>query len=166
MRACIFTYSFEGLGTIEPWLVAQGYQVTYTRFYEQNASFPKLEEIDFDRDGWTDERQRRSGVPLACGRKSVDTFDDRVLQTCFRNLFGSAIDRECSTVRCILIVKKRSVGFRSYPLGTIPKEESLPFSHSLEVFHWHGETFDLPAMPFGLQRATRAHIRLFKSEKT
>ena len=37
--------SYEGLGSIEPWLRAAGYQVTHTRFFE-SLKLPKLHEID------------------------------------------------------------------------------------------------------------------------
>src|SRR5210317_412303 len=36
---------FEGLGMIEPWLKAEGYELTHTRFYE-SAVFPDPNEVD------------------------------------------------------------------------------------------------------------------------
>jgi len=36
---------FEGLGSIEPWLEADGYEITNTRLFE-SAKFPNLKKID------------------------------------------------------------------------------------------------------------------------
>jgi GMP synthase-like glutamine amidotransferase len=37
---------FEGLGSIEPWLNKNGYQITRTRFFE-SADLPETDQIDF-----------------------------------------------------------------------------------------------------------------------
>ena len=47
MRAHYFQHvPFEGLGCIRPWLLAAGYEVTCTRFFE-SAEIPALDEVDF-----------------------------------------------------------------------------------------------------------------------
>ena len=47
MRAHYFQHvPFEGLGSIQPWLDAAGYEVTCTRFFE-SARLPELDGVDF-----------------------------------------------------------------------------------------------------------------------
>ena len=69
---------FEGLGIIEPWLQAEGYDIASTRFYEP-AKLPDWSEVDF---------LIVMGGPMSVNDESE--FHGRLTRS---NLFGGASSR-------------------------------------------------------------------------
>jgi GMP synthase-like glutamine amidotransferase len=134
---------FEGLGSIESWLAAAGYEITHSPLYE-TVEFPDLELIDFlivmggpmsvnDEDDypWLVEEKQYIQKAIQSGKS--------VLGICLgAQLIASAMGVE--------VYKNDFKEIGWFPIRGIPSAESdlFVFPSSVEVFHWHGETFDLP----------------------
>lgn len=145
MRAHFFQHvAFEGPGSIAPWLEEAGCEITNTRFFE-SARLPDLkkiallvvmggpmsvnDEIEFP---WlVSEKQFireavHSGTP--------------VLGICLgAQLIASAMGAR--------IYRNRVKEIGWFPIQGMPSNDASIFSFppSIKVFHWHGETFDLPS---------------------
>ncbi|MGH8502539.1 MAG: type 1 glutamine amidotransferase [Gammaproteobacteria bacterium] len=133
---------FEGLGSIEGWLVTQGASVTYTRFYE-SAILPNAEDVDF--------------VIALGGPMSVNDEHELPWLVEEKRFVASAIHAD-KTVLGICLGSQliaSALGSGVYPgpfkeigwfpvRGEPPTSGSFRFPASVNVFHWHGETFDLP----------------------
>lgn len=151
---------FEGLGSIDAWLSDRGARVTCTRFFEP-ARLPALADIDFvialggpmsvndeEQLPWLREEKRFVAEAVA-GNKAV-------LGICLgAQLIASAL------------------GARVYPgpekeIGWFPvyAEPAMPgafvFPAATEVFHWHGETFDLPTGAVHLARSAACRNQAFQ----
>jgi GMP synthase (glutamine-hydrolysing) len=136
---------FEDLGIIEQWAGAKAHNLSATRVYE-NGALPAKEEIDF--------------LVIMGGPMSVWEEDKYPWLTRERRFIKDAI-RENKTVLGICLGAQLIVdvlGARIYPsrhkeIGWFPivptdaARGSKIFSFladPLTVFHWHGDTFDLP----------------------
>jgi GMP synthase-like glutamine amidotransferase len=134
---------FEGLGSIEHWLESNGYEITQTRFYE-STDLPDIEAIDL--------------LVIMGGPMSVndeDQFPWLVSEKQFiREVIGSgkSVLGVCLGAQMIA----NAMGAIVYPnivkeIGWFPihgvesaQSDTFSFPPSETVFHWHGETFDLP----------------------
>ncbi|WOO41204.1 type 1 glutamine amidotransferase [Rubellicoccus peritrichatus] len=144
MRAHYFQHvPFEGLGSIEPWLESKGYEITKTQFFD-TANIPELKAIDLlivmggpmsINDGqeypWLIEEK-------AFIRRAVEAGKP-VLGICLgaQLIAGSLGSRVYQN-------NEKEIGW--FPIQDITSndESVFHFPASVEVFHWHGETFDLP----------------------
>jgi len=154
MRAHYFQHvPFEGLGSIEPWLKAAGYEITSTKFFEKNE-LPDLKKIDLlivmggpmsandeDKLPWLVSEKQFIREAIHMGKP--------VLGICL----GAQLIAGAAGAR---VYRNHAKEIGWLPVHGIPSEDRVifRFPSSLKVFHWHGETFDLP---FGA-------IRLAKSE--
>lgn len=137
---------FEGLGTIEQWIRAHGHHLTATKLYN-NDPMPDVESIDLliimgGPMGVHDEDR----LPWLKGEKHLI---EKALSK------GKAVLGICLGAQLIADV----LGARVYPngvkeIGWFPIELTRAGQRSpsfgflpqrLVVFHWHGDTFDLPA---------------------
>lgn len=134
---------FEGLGSIETWLKNAGYKTTVTRFY-QSALLPDVETVDL--------------LIILGGPMSANDEEHfpwlRMEKVFIRQIIeaGKPVIGICLGAQLIA----SSLGEAVYPnrrkeIGWFPvqgyshQDESLfSFPEETEVFHWHGETFDLP----------------------
>ena len=134
--------AFEGLGGMEAWLAATGYTVTCTRLFA-GETLPAPDTVDL---------LIIMGGPMSVHDEAeypwlVDekAFVRRVMDT------GIPVLGVCLGAQLIADV----LGARVYAngekeIGWFPVEAvsanamSFRFPSSIEVFHWHGETFDLP----------------------
>lgn len=134
---------FEGLGSIETWLSHRGARVTYTRFFE-STHLPALADIDFiialggpmsvndeEQFPWLRPEKRLIADAIA-GNKAV-------LGICLGSqLIASALGSQ------IYPNAEKEIGW--FPVYAEPAAPgTFVFPTSVEAFHWHGETFDLPA---------------------
>lgn len=135
--------SFEGLGSIEPWLLAAGYDISHTRFFEV-APLPQLDAFDL--------------LIVMGGPMSVNDEADfpwlRLEKSFIRQAVtaGKPVLGICLGAQLIA----SAMGARVYPnpvkeIGWLPIQGIAPesgdtfqFPATAEVFHWHGDTFDLP----------------------
>ena len=135
---------FEGLGSIETWLQNAGYEITSTKLYE-SAELPSPDEIDF--------------LVVMGGPMSVNDEDQLpwlVLEKEFvRKVIASGKPVLGICLGAQLIAN--ALGGKVFPnavkeIGWFPIRSVLSnaasafvFPESVEVFHWHGETFSLPS---------------------
>ena len=135
---------FEGLGSIETWLQNAGYEITSTKLYE-SAELPSPDEIDF--------------LVVMGGPMSVNDEDQLpwlVLEKEFvRKVIASGKPVLGICLGAQLIAN--AMGGKVFPnavkeIGWFPIRSVLSnaasafvFPESVEVFHWHGETFSLPS---------------------
>jgi GMP synthase-like glutamine amidotransferase len=134
---------FEGIGSIESWLKINGYEITNTRLFEV-AEFPSLKDIDL--------------LVIMGGPMSVNDEDKypwlvhekKFIYEAIKS--GKAVLGICLGAQLIASVMGarvyknpvKEIGW--FPVCRIPVNDKsvFCFPESLKVFHWHGETFDLP----------------------
>jgi GMP synthase-like glutamine amidotransferase len=135
--------SFEGLGSIESWLQAAGYKITKTQFFK-SADLPDPDEIDLlivmggpmsvnDEDTYPWLAREKQFV------RDVIKSGKAVLGVCLgAQLIASAMGAR------VYRNAVREIGW--FPVEGIPSADGTIFNFppSAQVFHWHGETFELP----------------------
>ena len=152
---------FEGLGRIEPWLQRAGFALTATRFHE-SAALPDPADVDFlvamggpmsvndeDRLPWLAAEKQFIRRYLATGRP--------MLGVCLgAQLIASALGAR------VVPNPVREIGW--FPVtGCAPADSAaFRFPAAAEVFHWHGETFDLPPGAVQLARSRACENQAFQ----
>ncbi len=135
---------FEALGSIESWLESAGYSITSTQLYE-SAIFPDLKEIDL--------------VIAMGGPMSVNDEDEYPWLIPEKQFIRAAIDAGkpilgiCLGAQLIAsamgakVYKSAETEIGWFPVRGLSQSSDSLFSFPAlaNVFHWHGETFDLPA---------------------
>jgi len=135
---------FEGLGNIEQWLDANGYEITSTQLYE-SVGLPDLNEIDL--------------LVVMGGPMSVNDEEAYPWLVQEKQYIREAIEQGLSVLGVCLGAQliATAMGARVYPnhekeIGWFPVRgvateylSTFQFPASTDVFHWHGETFDLPS---------------------
>ncbi len=135
---------FEGLGSIEPWLKAAGCEITNTRFFE-SAKLPDLKKVDL--------------LVVMGGPMSVNDEDEFPWLIAEKRFIREAIHSGKAVLGICLGAQliASAMGARVYrnnvkEIGWFPIYGELSndasffgFPRSMNVFHWHGDTFDLPS---------------------
>ncbi|MBN2403249.1 MAG: amidotransferase [Spirochaetes bacterium] len=135
---------FEGLGSMEAWLKSAGYSVTCTRLYA-NDSLPESGSIDFliimgGPMSVNDENEYPWLVREKIFIREFIESGKSVLGVCLgAQLIASAMG--CRVYRN----SEKEIGW--FPVRGLPQpgDQIFNFPESAVVFHWHGETFDLPS---------------------
>jgi GMP synthase-like glutamine amidotransferase len=144
---------FEGLGSIEHWLAAHEYEITHTRFFE-SSTLPDIEAIDL--------------LVIMGGPMSVndeDTYPWLVVEKRFiREVIesGKAVLGICLGAQMIASAMGervfpnpvKEIGW--FPIHAVDADDGsvFRFPPAETVFHWHGETFDLPPGAIRLAKST------------
>jgi GMP synthase-like glutamine amidotransferase len=153
---------FEGLGAIGPWLAERGARVTATRCHAAE-DLPALDDFDWlivmggpmsvhdrDRYPWLAAEQRLVADAIAAGRT--------VLGICL----GAQLIAQALGAR-VFRAPERETGW--FPIEPVAPPTGHPFadlfSRPDDVFHWHGETFDLPAGAVPLARSAACAHQAF-----
>lgn len=156
--------AFEGLGSIGPWLQSAGYQVTSTKFYE-SARLPNPKDLDLliimggpmsvndeDRFPWL--RSEKQFI-----RQCIDT-GKAVLGICLgAQLIANSLGESVYPNR------RKEIGWFPVKGLPAPKKSVFSFPASMEVFHWHGETFDLPEGATLLAKSEACENQAFQFER-
>jgi len=152
---------FEGLGSIEAWLSQRQAHVTFTHFYEASAALPPLDGIDLlialggpmsvndeAQLPWLRPEKRFVAEAIAGGKA--------VLGICLGSqLMASALGA------AVYPGPHKEIGW--FPLLAEPAVvSSFAFPASRDVFHWHGETFDLPPGAVHLARSAGCRHQAFQ----
>ncbi|MEA1922398.1 MAG: gamma-glutamyl-gamma-aminobutyrate hydrolase family protein [Pseudomonadota bacterium] len=152
---------FEGLGSIKAWLGAAGYEVTNTQFFT-SARLPEPDEIDL---------LIVMGGPMSVNDQGEFPWLLQEKQF-IRSVIQSGIPVLGVCLGAQLIAS--SMGARIYQnhekeIGWFTVEGAEPangsifhFPSSIEVFHWHGETFDLPSGAVRLARSEGCENQAFQ----
>ena len=133
---------FEDLGNIDPNLKARGAEISYTRFFE-NPHLPALDGIDM--------------VIAMGGSMSVNDEQKLPWLKLEKQFIRDAIKRDISVLGICLGAQliASALGARVYrnphkEIGWFPirriaaPDGNFALPQECLVFHWHGETFDLP----------------------
>ncbi len=154
---------FEGLGSIASWLEGRRASVSYTHFYEE-STLPKLDGLDL---------VIAMGGPMSVNDESTlpwlrmekQFLRDAVVQgipvlgVCLgaqliANALGSRVYRNA----------QREIGW--FQIEATPgTSEAFRFPDKCRVFHWHGETFDLPNGAVRLARSAACENQAFQVGK-
>jgi len=151
---------FEGLGSIAGWLDARGARVTWTRFFHE-ARIPALGEVDLliamggpmsvnDEAVWPWLRPEKQFVREAITRGVA------VLGVCLgAQLIASALGAR------VVPNPVKEIGW--FPIEAIQAARGYaPMPHTCPVFHWHGETFELPPGAVRLARSEGCENQAFQ----
>ena len=134
---------FEGLGFIENWLGQVGYVFSFTRFFE-SEEFPEPDSIQLliilgGPMSVNDEREypwlvREKAFIRKCIEAGVPTLGICMGAQLIASALGAKVYRSAV----------QEIGW--FPVLGSPTAlmTSFEFPKSTPVFHWHGETFDLP----------------------
>ena len=153
---------FEDLGSIETWMKATPARVSATKFYEE-PSIPKIREIDWlivlggpmsvtDEHGYPWLRSEKQFIAEAVEHGKI------VLGICLgAQLIAHALGAH------VFPNRNKEIGW--FPIERVAQEEqsglkSMLPSH-MEVFHWHGERFDLPTNAVHLARSEGCENQAF-----
>lgn len=154
---------FEGLGSIQDWLDAKGARVSCTRFFE-SSELPALDGIDLlivmggpmsvndeAQYPWLAAEKRFVREAIAAGKA--------VFGVCLgAQLIASALGAR------VYPNAEKEIGW--FPVHAVPESEQamaagFRFPPSIEVLHWHGETFDLPPGATHLARSEACEHQAF-----
>lgn len=134
---------FEGLGSIEQWLIDKGYTISSTHMYQEDT-LPEPGDIDF--------------LIIMGGPMSVHDVTEypwlqhekSFIKKCLNHgtptlgiCLGAQLIASVSGAR-VFPNPEKEIGW--YPVTSIPKQDTRAFTFPQEVtvFHWHGETFSTP----------------------
>lgn len=151
---------FEGLGSIAPWLQARSARISHTRFYESPV-LPDLATIDLIiAMGGPMSVNDEADLPWLISEKeflrSAIQLGIPVLGICLgAQLIASALGAS------IHPGKHREIGW--FDITSVPSpSHTFHFPPTATVFHWHGETFDLPPGAIHLARSAACEHQAFQ----
>ena len=135
--------TFEGLGSIEPWLQNAGYEISCTQFFNSEA-LPEIADIHF--------------LIVLGGPMSVNDEQEHLWLTPEKKFIKNAIEAGMPVLGVCLGAQliANSMGGEVFQnaekeIGWFPVEavkstinSGFQFPEKTDVFHWHGETFRLP----------------------
>ena len=163
MRADFFQHvPFEGLGSIAPWLEARGASVTGTRFFEE-WTLPMANDVDL---------LIVMGGPMSVNDESIHPWlkdEKRFIKEAIargKPVFGVCLGAQLIANAMgarVYANAEKEIGW--FPIHRVDKPragDAFQFPKDSLVFHWHGETFDLPAGAIPLARSEGCENQAFQ----
>lgn len=153
--------AFEGLGSIESWLDAAQAQVSFTRFFAHDP-LPAIPDIDM---------LIVLGGPMSV-HDQIDypwLVDEKIfIQQAIaarKPILGVCLGAQLisySLGASVEMNKQKEIGW--FDIEAIPpvSQEQFQFPATLKVFHWHGETFSLPAKAVHLARSAACENQAYQ----
>lgn len=153
---------FEGLGSIEQWIKAKSAQISATKFYE-NPYLPKVDEIDL---------LIILGGPMSANDTQLSTWlniEKEFIAEAIENrkiVLGICLGAQliaCALGAQVFPNRNREIGW--FPIQRLANSENKGleniFPSHMDVLHWHGDTFDLPANSVHLARSEGCNSQAF-----
>ncbi|HEX7335105.1 MAG TPA: type 1 glutamine amidotransferase [Pyrinomonadaceae bacterium] len=164
MKVHVFQHApFEDLGSIRCWLDQRGAEISYTRWFAGDAK-PALAGIDM--------------LIAMGGPMSVNDEQDHPWLKDEKLLVRDAITRDIPVLGICLGAQliASALGARVYgnaekEIGWFPIQglsrsgPAFSFPSACTVFHWHGETFDLPEGATSLARSEACEHQAFQLKR-
>lgn len=143
---CFQHVAFESPGTIKEWASANGHTITYTYFYEPNYTIPAHDKTDalLVLGGYMNVDEEKKFPWLKEEKQFIKEFitsGKKVIGICLGSqLIASALG--CK----VYAAKEKEIGFFdiSFTKQALTNPLFNHFQNPYPVFHWHGDTFDLP----------------------
>jgi len=137
---------FEGLGSIEPELTAKGHRLTNTQLYK-NDPFPAVDTID-----WLIVMGGPMGINDENEYPWLKRESDYIRQVIDAGKIVLGICLGAQLIAAALGAKVYKNHYREigwFKINRYPEADDTILSSVIptqtEVFHWHGDTFDIPA---------------------
>lgn len=160
---CLLHVPFEGPGYIETWAELRSCSITYTRFYQGDA-LPG--EKDFD-------CLLVMGGPMGVYDEKIYPWlaaEKRFIHECIwvgKKVLGICLGAQLIAEVCGARVypnAKKEIGW--FPVSFSSSLQSLGISeNTMTVFHWHGDTFELPVGAINHASSDACRHQLFTLEK-
>jgi GMP synthase-like glutamine amidotransferase len=151
---------FEGLGSIESWLTTAGYSITCTRLFA-SPTLPQPDDLDL---------LVIMGGPMSVNDQAALPWlreEKDFIRRCIQG--GKPVLGICLGAQLIAsalgaaVYRNRVKEIGWFPIFSVPGGESVfRFPPTAEVFHWHGETFDLPPGAVHLARSSACENQAFQ----
>ena len=162
MRVRVFQHvPFEGLGALEPAFLTRGCEIAFTRFFA-NDPLPAAADVDFlvalggpmsvnDEAAWPWLAAEKEFI-----RRHVATGRPFLGICLGAQLLASALGAR------VFPNRDKEIGW--FPIAGVPARDPAVFRFpaTAEVFHWHGETFDLPPRAIPLARSQACENQAFQ----
>ncbi len=151
---------FEGIGSMEHWLRARSANISSTRFFEP-WTLPDVSSMDLIiAMGGPMSVNDEAELPWLVAEKEFIRAAIQqgvpVLGICLgAQLIASALGA------CVYAGRQREIGW--FDITAVPNTgHTFHFPPATTVFHWHGETFDLPAGAVHLARSAACEHQAFQ----
>ncbi len=151
---------FEGIGSIEPWLLTRSARITTTRFFE-SWTLPDVSSLDLviAMGGPMSVNDEATLPWLAPEKQFIREAIQQgvpVLGICLgAQLIASALGSR------VYAGTQREIGW--FDIEAVPHPgNAFTFPKTTPVFHWHGETFDLPPGAVHLARSAACEHQAFQ----
>jgi len=162
MRAHYFQHDpAEGLGSIEPWLQANGYQLTCTRFFAAEE-LPNPQDIDL---------LVIMGGPMSVNDEANHPWlvrEKQFVRTAIKSgksVLGICLGAQmiaCELGARVFPNREKEIGWHSVHGLTPADDSTFSLPPSQTMFHWHGETFELPRGATRLARSEACENQAFQ----
>jgi GMP synthase-like glutamine amidotransferase len=143
---CLQHVYFETPGSILDWIVKNNHTISYTYFFEENPNLPHLDSFDalIILGGYMNVYEEEIHPWL----KAEKVFIKKAIEA-NKKILGICLGSQLLAVSLGAKVyrgSEKEIGFFSISLSNEAKS-SLLFNHfqnEATVFHWHGDTFEIP----------------------
>jgi GMP synthase-like glutamine amidotransferase len=157
--------AFEGPGSIGPWLENAGYDIGTTRFFEKGALLPEPASVDLlVVMGGPMSVNDEAELPWLAAEKRFIAEVIRLGRPVLGVCLGAQLIA-CALGGHVFANREREIGW--FPVEAVAQDDPalFRFPPSVEVFHWHGETFSLPAGATHLARSAACDNQAFQFGK-